>query len=147
MVEAQLPPPREFLPEHSLCWLVTFGATTDIVPLKSLLTVRSSTQPRPEEGEATTTGEGEGEGVEVLVEVGTSLNVSAHIEVTEPPEEVVERMTAAVSEAVAAHPGGRIVMIGHGVAILHYLCDVMRIDFGALRIYPHFTGINTVRVL
>ena len=56
-------------------------------------------------------------------------------------------MSAAVTDAVAAHPGGRIVMIGHGVAILHYLCNVMRLDFGQLRIYPHFTGINVVRVL
>jgi len=82
-----------------------------------------------------------------LVEVDTTLGDNAHIEVTEEPEKVVERMSAAVTDAVAAHPGGRIVMIGHGVAILHYLCSVMRLDFGQLRIYPHFTGINVVRVL
>ena len=82
-----------------------------------------------------------------LVEVDTTLGDNAHIEVTEQPEKVVERMSAAVTDAVAAHPGGRIVMIGHGVAILHYLCSVMRLDFGQLRIYPHFTGINVVRVL
>jgi probable phosphoglycerate mutase len=82
-----------------------------------------------------------------LVEVDTSLSDNSHIEVTEPPEKVVERMNAAVHDAVAAHPGGRVVMIGHGVAILHYVCDVMRLDFGQLRIYPHFTGINVVRVL
>jgi 2,3-bisphosphoglycerate-dependent phosphoglycerate mutase len=82
-----------------------------------------------------------------LVEVDTSLSDDSHIEVTEPPEKVVERMNAAVSDAVAGHAGGRVVMIGHGVAILHYVCDVMRLDFGQLRIYPHFTGINVVRVL
>ena len=82
-----------------------------------------------------------------LVEVDTTLGDNAHIEVTEQPEKVVERMSAAVTDAVAAHPGGRIVMIGHGVAILHYLCHVMRLEFGQLRIYPHFTGINVVRAL
>jgi probable phosphoglycerate mutase len=82
-----------------------------------------------------------------LVEVATTLDGSSHIEVTEPPDKVVERMRAAVADAVAAHPGGRVVMIGHGVAILHYLCDVMRLEFGQLRIYPRFTGINVVRVL
>jgi probable phosphoglycerate mutase len=82
-----------------------------------------------------------------LVEVDTSLSDNSHIEVTEPPDQVVERMSALVDDAVAAHPGGRVVMIGHGVAILHYVCNVMRLDFGQLRIYPHFTGINVVRVL
>ena len=82
-----------------------------------------------------------------LVEVDTALSADSHIEVTEPPERVVERMRAAVADAVAAHPGRRVVMIGHGVAILHYLCDVMRLEFGQLRIYPSFTGINVVRVL
>jgi probable phosphoglycerate mutase len=82
-----------------------------------------------------------------LVEVETTLDGDSHIEVTEPPDHVVERMRAAVADAVAAHPGGRVVMIGHGVAILHYLCDVMRLEFGQLRIYPRFAGINVVRVL
>ena len=82
-----------------------------------------------------------------LVEVDTTLGDDSHIEVTEPPDKVVERMQAAVDEAVARHPGGRVVMVGHGVAILHYLCDVMRLEFGQLRIYPHFTGINVVRTL
>jgi broad specificity phosphatase PhoE len=82
-----------------------------------------------------------------LVEVDTKLGENSHIEVTEPPEKVVERMRAAVTDAVEAHPGGRVVMIGHGVAILHYLSDVMRLEFGQLRIYPRFTGINVVRVL
>jgi len=82
-----------------------------------------------------------------LLEVETSLGDNTHIEVTEPPALVVARMTAAVADAVAAHPAGRVVMIGHGVAILHYLCDVMRLEFQQLRLYPHFTGINLVRVL
>src|ERR671936_695938 len=65
MVEAQVPPVREFLPEHSLCWVPTLGATTVIVPLRSPLSVRPSTQPRPLDGE--TAGRGDGEGVDVEV--------------------------------------------------------------------------------
>jgi probable phosphoglycerate mutase len=82
-----------------------------------------------------------------LVEVETALGDDSHIEVTEAAEKVVERMRGAVDDAVARHPGGRVVMVGHGVAILHYLCDVMRLEFGQLRVYPRFTGINVVRVL
>jgi probable phosphoglycerate mutase len=82
-----------------------------------------------------------------LVEVDTRLGEDSHIEVTEPPASVVQRMQGAVDDAVSRHPGGRVVMVGHGVAILHYLCQVMRLEFGQLRIYPHFTGINVVRAL
>src|SRR5919197_68544 len=66
-------------------------------------------------------------GVEGATEVLLIRHGDVYIEVTEPPERVVERMRAAVADAVAAHPGRRVVMIGHGVAILHYLCDVMRL--------------------
>jgi hypothetical protein len=37
-------------------------------------------------------------------------------------------------------------MVGHGVAILHYLCDVMRLQPGTLRLLPYYTSINVVRV-
>jgi broad specificity phosphatase PhoE len=83
---------------------------------------------------------------ERLVEVGTALE-EGHIEVTEQPEAVLARMNAAVTDAVAAHPGGRVVMVGHGVAILGYVCDVLRLEFGSLRVLPYFTSVNIVRVL
>ena len=81
-----------------------------------------------------------------LVEVTTDLE-GGRIEVSEGPEQVLERMRAAVAEAVAAHPGGRVAMVGHGVAILGYLCDVLRLEFGGLRILPYYTSVSTVRVL
>lgn len=81
-----------------------------------------------------------------LVEVGTALE-EGRIEVTEPPEQVLARMGAAVGDAVTAHPGGRVVMVGHGVAILGYLCDVLRLEFGSLRLLPYYTSVNIVRVL
>ena len=83
---------------------------------------------------------------ERLVEVGTALE-EGHIEVTEQPEAVLARMNAAVTDAVAAHAGGRVVMVGHGVAILGYVCDVLRLEFGSLRVLPYFTSVNIVRVL
>jgi probable phosphoglycerate mutase len=81
-----------------------------------------------------------------LVEVATDLE-AGHVEVIEQPERVVERMRAAVADAVAAHPGGRVVMVSHGVAILGYVCDVLRLEFGSLRLLPYYTSVNVVRVL
>ena len=83
---------------------------------------------------------------ERLVEVTVQVD-DGRIEFVEEPDEVLERMSAAVADAVAAHPGGRVIMIGHGVAILRYVCDVLRLDFGALRLLPYYTSVNVVRVL
>ncbi len=81
-----------------------------------------------------------------LVEVETGLE-QGRIEVTEGPEQVLARMRAAVDDAVAACPGGRVVMVGHGVSILGYLCDVLRLEFGTLRLFPYYTSVSVVRVL
>ena len=83
---------------------------------------------------------------ERLVEVATSLD-DGHFEVTESPESAVDRMRAAVADAVASHPGGRVILVGHGVAILAYLCDILRLEFGTLRILPYYTSVNIVRLL
>jgi 2,3-bisphosphoglycerate-dependent phosphoglycerate mutase len=83
---------------------------------------------------------------ERLVEVRTELE-NGHVQPAEAPEEVVARMQEAVDEAVAAHRGGRVLMIGHGVAILGYLCDVLRVEFGTLRLLPYYTSVNIVRIL
>jgi broad specificity phosphatase PhoE len=83
---------------------------------------------------------------ERLVEVHTVLD-DGHVQPAEQPEQVLERMRAAVSDAVSAHAGGRIVIVGHALAIMAYLCDVLRVDFGALRLLPYYTSVNIVRVL
>jgi broad specificity phosphatase PhoE len=83
---------------------------------------------------------------ERLVEIATELQ-DGHIEVSESPESTVERMRQAVEDAVAAHPGGRVVLVGHGVAIMAYLCDVLRLEFGTLRLLPYYTSVNVVRLL
>jgi len=81
-----------------------------------------------------------------LVEVHTELD-DGHVHPAEAPDQVQARMRGAVDDAVAAQPGGRIIMVGHGVAILGYLCDVLRMEFGTLRVLPYYTSINIVRVL
>jgi broad specificity phosphatase PhoE len=68
------------------------------------------------------------------------------VELQESPDAVIERMRGAVDAAVAAHPGGRIVMVSHGIAILNYLCDVLRLTPGTLRLFPDFTSVSVVRV-
>jgi broad specificity phosphatase PhoE len=80
------------------------------------------------------------------VEVGTTLD-EGQIQVTESSDSVLARMRAAVSDVVAAHPGGRAIVVSHGVAILGYVCDVLRLEFGSLRLLPYYTSVNVVRVL
>jgi len=82
---------------------------------------------------------------ERLVEVHTELE-DGHVHPAEAPDQVLARMSGAVNDAVAAHPGGRVLMVGHGVAILGYLCDVLRLEFGTLRLLPYYTSVNIVRV-
>ena len=81
-----------------------------------------------------------------LVEVTTEL-ANGHIEFTEPPDQVVERMRASVDDAVARHPGNRVIMVGHGVAIFQYLSHLLGVQFGNLRIFPYYTCVNVVRAL
>ncbi len=59
---------------------------------------------------------------------------------------IIERMRAAVDAAAKAHPGQRVIMVGHGIAILNCLADVLRLEPGSLRLYPPFTGVSILRV-
>jgi broad specificity phosphatase PhoE len=83
---------------------------------------------------------------ERLVEVHTELD-DGHVVPAESPDAVLERMRAAVADAVAAHPGDRVVLVGHGVSILGYVCEVLRLEFGTLRLLPYYTSVSVVRVL
>jgi broad specificity phosphatase PhoE len=75
----------------------------------------------------------------------TARFTGGRLTVEERPIDIVVRMRAAVDDAVATHPAARVVMIGHGIAILHYLADVLRLTPGWLRLYPPFTGVSIVR--
>ena len=76
---------------------------------------------------------------------GTAIN--RWVGFNEPADQVIARMRGAVEDAVHAHPGGRVVMVSHGGAILGYLTDVLRLEFGRLRLLPYYTSVSVVRVL
>src|SRR5260221_7143975 len=75
------------------------------------------------------------------------LVLNRHQSFTESAEAVARRMGEAVDEAAAPHPGGRIAMVTHGVAILSYVGSLMGLEIPAgLRLMPYFTSVTVVRV-
>ncbi len=82
-----------------------------------------------------------------LLEIPLELGDGHEFRFTEKPEIVTQRMTAAIDEIVTAHPGGRVVVVGHAGAIVNYLCHVMQIEAGRLRILPFYTSVSVVRAL
>ena len=82
-----------------------------------------------------------------LREMTFELGEAGEINFTEKPEDVVARMGAAVDEMVAGHEGGRVVVVSHAGSILNYVCDVLRLEAGTLRILPDFTSVSVVRAL
>lgn len=82
-----------------------------------------------------------------LVEMALEVNDDGSLDLKEPLEDVLGRMTAAVDEMIERHPGHRVVAVTHGMAIMSYLTDVLRLEPGHLRMYPYFTSISVVRAL
>jgi probable phosphoglycerate mutase len=83
---------------------------------------------------------------ERLVEVHTELE-EGYVHPAEQPHEVLARMRSAIGEVAEAHLGGRVVVVGHALSIMAYLCDVLRMEFGTLRLLPYYTSVNIVRIL
>jgi len=67
------------------------------------------------------------------------------VQIKEDPASAAARLRAFVDEVVERHPGGRVAVVCHGVLILNYLCEVLRLDHGALRLMPYYTSISVVR--
>jgi probable phosphoglycerate mutase len=65
----------------------------------------------------------------------------------ELPASVIERMIAAIDDIAHAHPGGRVIVVAHGAAMIVFLTHVIRLEPGHLRFLPYFTSVNVVRVL
>jgi broad specificity phosphatase PhoE len=82
-----------------------------------------------------------------LLEIPLELGNGHEFSFTEKPESVTQRMTAAMDEIVAAHSGERVIVVGHAGAIVNYLCHVMQIEAGRLRILPFYTSVSVVRAL
>jgi broad specificity phosphatase PhoE len=76
---------------------------------------------------------------------GAGTTVNAHVHFSEPHAEVLERLRGAIDEAIVAEGPGRIVVVTHAGAILAYLCHVLRIESGKLRLLPYFTSVSVVR--
>ena len=56
-------------------------------------------------------------------------------------------MRAVLNDVVSKHPGERVIIVGHGAAIIACLTDVMRLEPGQLRMLPYYTSVSTLRVL
>jgi broad specificity phosphatase PhoE len=82
-----------------------------------------------------------------LVEMELEVNDDGSLDFHEAPAEVVKRMTAAVDDMIAGHPGERVIAVSHGAAIMSYLTDVLHLEPGHLRMYPYFTSISVVKAL
>jgi probable phosphoglycerate mutase len=84
---------------------------------------------------------------ERLVEIDLVLDDDGSFDLREAPGSAAARMRAAIYDMVSAHPGGRVVAVTHGAAIIACLSDVMQLEPGRLRLLPYYTSISTVRVL
>jgi len=84
---------------------------------------------------------------ERLIEMDMDLGDEGELDFKEPPASVIERMSAAVSDIARAHPGGRVIIVAHGAAMIMFLTHVLRLEPGQLRLLPYYTSVNVVRVL
>jgi len=82
-----------------------------------------------------------------LVEMALEIDLDGTLDFKESPESALRRMRDVIDDVVAAHEGRRVVLVGHGAAIIACLTDVMRLEPGRLRMLPYYTSISTVRVL
>jgi probable phosphoglycerate mutase len=82
-----------------------------------------------------------------LIEMELQIGSEGELEFTEMPQNVVERMSAAIDNIAAAHPGQRVIVVGHGAAIVAYITHILRLEPGQLRLLPHYTSVSIVRAL
>jgi probable phosphoglycerate mutase len=82
-----------------------------------------------------------------LVEMAMDLNEEGQLDFKEPPDKVIERMRAAIDDIAQAHSGQRVIVVGHGAAIVTYITDVLRLERGGLRLLPYYTSVSIVRAL
>jgi broad specificity phosphatase PhoE len=75
------------------------------------------------------------------------LILNRHQSFTESSEQVALRMTEAIDEIAGSHPGERVAVVTHGVAILCYVGSLMGLEVPAgLRLMPYYTSVTVVRV-
>ena len=82
-----------------------------------------------------------------LVEIALEIDEDGTLDFQEMPDVAAARMRAVLNDVVSKHPGERVIIVGHGAAIIACLTDVMRLEPGQLRMLPYYTSVSTVRVL
>ena len=82
-----------------------------------------------------------------LVEIELELAEDGTLDFKESATSVIERMRSAIDDIVAAHPGEHVVVVTHGVALMAYVGDVLRLEPGQMRLLPYFTSVSVVRAL
>jgi 2,3-bisphosphoglycerate-dependent phosphoglycerate mutase len=82
-----------------------------------------------------------------LVEIDLELGVGGDLQFKESAASVVERMRAAIDDIVEAHPGKHVVVITHGVALMAYIANVLRLEPSQIRLLPYYTSVSVVRAL
>jgi 2,3-bisphosphoglycerate-dependent phosphoglycerate mutase len=82
-----------------------------------------------------------------LVEIDLELGEDGAFDFKEPATSVVERMRSAIDDIVEAHAGEHVVVVTHGVALMAYITDVLRLELGLVRLLPYFTSVSVVRAL
>ena len=80
-----------------------------------------------------------------LIEMAMDLSDEGMLNFKESPVDVIARMRAAVDDCAQKHPGRRVIVVGHGAAIVTYLTDVLRLEPGQLRLLPYYTSVSIVR--
>ncbi len=78
----------------------------------------------------------------IEVEAETSNGV---VEIKEDPHQAAARLRGVVDELTERHPGRRVAVVCHGVLILNYLAEVLRLEPGTLRMIPYYTSVSVVR--
>jgi probable phosphoglycerate mutase len=82
-----------------------------------------------------------------LVEIDLALSDDGTLDFKETTPSVVKRMSSAIDDIVAAHPGEHVIAVTHGVALMAYITDVLRLEPGQVRLLPYFTSVSVVRAL
>jgi probable phosphoglycerate mutase len=82
-----------------------------------------------------------------LVEIELELGDDSALQFKETATSVVERMRSAINDIVQAHPGKHVVVVTHGVALMAYVTDLLKLEPGQIRLLPYFTSVTVVRAL
>ena len=82
-----------------------------------------------------------------FVEIDLELGDDGTLQFKESSASVVERMRSAIDDIVDAHPAEHVVVVTHGVALMAYITDVLRLESAQIRLFPYYTSVSVVRAL